>query len=82
MTMPHERTRALVFTLEFLRDLQEPTATPGVPQPVRERARMLERHYPTLASIDLAHMALPAWYGPVQPFLASSKRPGGAPECG
>ncbi|GAB3647834.1 BPSL0761 family protein [Ramlibacter alkalitolerans] len=69
MTMPHERTRALVFTREFLRDLQDPSATPDVTLSIRQRARALARHYPTLAAIDLAHMALPGWYGPVAPFL-------------
>lgn len=69
MTIPHERTRALVFTLRFLQDLQDPNATPRVPRALRERARALERHFPTLAAVDLAHLALPHLYGPVAPFL-------------
>jgi len=70
MTIPYERTRALVYTLRFLQDLQDPAATPGVPRSVRERARALERHYPTLAAMDLAHLALPVLYGPVAPFFS------------
>jgi hypothetical protein len=78
MTIPHERTRALVYTLRFLRDLQDPQVTPRVPRWVRSHARTLERHYPRLADIELAHTACPQWYGPVEPFLvdeASARRP-------
>lgn len=80
MTIPYERTRALVYTLRFLQDLQDRKVTPRVPRAVREQARALERHFPTLAAIDLAHMALPGWYGPVAPFLndlsaGASERP-------
>lgn len=70
MTLPSERTRALVFTRRFLQELQDPKATPRVPRSIREHARALERHYPTLASIELAHLACPAWFGPIEPFLA------------
>jgi hypothetical protein len=76
MTTPSERTRALVYTLHFLQDLQDPAATPRVPREIRERARSLERHYPTVAGIELAHMALPVWYGPVEPFLTGGGREG------
>jgi hypothetical protein len=69
MTIPCERTRALVYTLRFLRDLQDPQATPRVPRWVRRHAKALERHYPTLADIELAHTACPEWYGSVEPYL-------------
>jgi hypothetical protein len=69
MTIPYERTRALVYTLRFLRELQDPQLTPRVPRWVRGHAKALERHYPTLADIELAHTASPEWYGPVKPFL-------------
>jgi hypothetical protein len=75
VTIPYERTRALVHTLRFLQELQDPHATPGVPPDIRERARALERHYPTLAAIDLAHMALPGWYASVTPFLDITEGP-------
>jgi hypothetical protein len=87
MTIPYERTRALVYTLRFLRELQDSTVTPGVPHEIRQRAKALERHYPTFAAMNLAHLALPGWYGPVQPFLNECTGdapklapPGGDPE--
>lgn len=72
MTTPDERTRALVCTLSFLQQLQEPGATPRVPRAVRERARALERHFPGYAAIAMAHMTCPHLYGPVAPFLTDT----------
>nr|WP_326527989.1 BPSL0761 family protein [Rhodoferax sp.] len=46
MTTPDERTRALVQTKQFLQGLQ---IQDTVPPDVREVARALLRHYPTLA---------------------------------
>lgn len=68
MTIPFERTRALVSTKEFLEALLDPTATPKIPRAVRGRAKALLRHYPTLFDIEQAHKALPDVYGPVPPF--------------
>lgn len=63
MTMPDERTRAVVQTAEFLRDLTMPSVTSGVPRAVREEARRLLRHYPGRGDMSLAHMAMPHWFG-------------------
>lgn len=68
MTIPFERTRALVETKQFLKELIDPSATPRVPKTVREIARKLLRHYPSLRDIELAHKELPHVYGPVPPF--------------
>lgn len=68
MTIPFERTRALVQTKELLRDLQDPKKTPRIPKALRARAQALERHFPTLMNIEQAHEALPGVYGPVPPF--------------
>lgn len=65
MTMPDERTRAVVHTAEFLRDLTMPSVTPDVPRAVREEARRLLRHYPGRGDMSLAHMAIPEWFGEV-----------------
>ena len=48
MTMPHERTRALMQTREFLQALLDSERT----------------HYPNALNLDLAHHALPDWFGP------------------
>jgi len=68
MTIPYERTRALIETYELLKRLQDPQATPRVPRWLREEARKLLRHYPNYATIELAHKALPLSFGPVPPF--------------
>jgi hypothetical protein len=53
MTMPNERTRALLFAYELLKDLQYPAKTPDVPDDVRDRARHVLRHYPDQSVIEL-----------------------------
>lgn len=68
MTIPYERTRALVETKHFLQELQDPKLTPRVPAAVREIARKLLRHYPVYAEIEMVHKALPLFYGPVPLF--------------
>lgn len=68
MTTPYERTRALVQTRDFLQRL----ATLGddaVPISLLMEAEALFRHYPGLAHIELAHKALPMFFGPVPPKL-------------
>ena len=39
MTMPDERTRAVLQTYEFLKELRDPEATPGVPDEIRRQAQ-------------------------------------------
>nr|WP_315232434.1 BPSL0761 family protein [uncultured Albidiferax sp.] len=68
MTTPYERTRALVQTRDFLQRL----ATLGddaVPISLLMEAETLLRHYPVVAQIELAHKALPMFFGPVLPKL-------------
>lgn len=64
MTMPDERTRAVIWTRGFLRELTDPTVTPGVPAAVRCRAETLLRHYPAPMDMRLVHLACPQWFGP------------------
>lgn len=68
MTIPFERTRAILETNLFLQELQDPKLAPRVPAAVREIARKLMRHYPSYPDVELAHKALPHLYGPVPPF--------------
>lgn len=76
MTIPFERTRALIQTRELLKRLEDPTETPRVPRWLREEARALLRHFPDYSAIEMAHKALPHLYGPVPPF----SRLAGSPE--
>lgn len=68
MTIPYERTRALIQTSDLLKRLQDSEETPRVPRWLREHAKTLLRHYPDCASIELAHKALPHLFGPVPRF--------------
>jgi hypothetical protein len=47
MTVPRERTNAVMFTENFLYDLIDPKKTPRVPKAIRQRAHSLLRHYPS-----------------------------------
>jgi hypothetical protein len=47
MTLPIERTHAVLNTEKFLLRLCIPKETSGVPKSIREEARRLLRHYPS-----------------------------------
>ncbi len=51
MTMVHERTRSVVQTRDFLRDLSRDSS---LPESIRLHAERLLRHYPHAADIWLA----------------------------
>ena len=68
MTIPFERTRALIETKSFLLKLVDTKRLPRVPKSVRQHAEFLLRHYPSYDDIELAHKALPNYFGPVPPF--------------
>jgi hypothetical protein len=68
MTIPFERTRALIGAKEFLEAMLDPKQTPRTPRWMRGRAKALLRHYPGLCEIEMAHKALPDEFGPVPPF--------------
>lgn len=46
MTLPFERTAAVLNTREFLLSLLDAKQTPRVPMKVRHEARRLLKHYP------------------------------------
>ena len=47
MTVPRERTNAVIFTESFLKSLLDSKATPRVPKSIRQHAGHLLRHYPS-----------------------------------
>jgi hypothetical protein len=53
MTVPVERTNAVLYTEQFLLDLLDPKKTPRVPRDVRQQARQLLRHYPSKYYMDV-----------------------------
>ena len=77
MTMPNERTRAVMQAREFLQELAWSAADAGIPEPVRREAMRLLRHYPDGSEMGLAHMALPGWFGEV-PGSRDDARPTGS----
>lgn len=65
MTTPSERTNSIMDTKRFLERLLNRRLEPDVPDAVRKYALALLRHYPFEMEIEMAHHALPAWFGPV-----------------
>jgi hypothetical protein len=53
MTLPDERTRAILYARKFLLDLMTPSETPRVPREIRDRARSVLRHYPMPYEVEL-----------------------------
>jgi hypothetical protein len=53
MTIACERTRAVLNTEQFLRDLMDPKKTPRVPRSIREQAYRLLRHYPSKYDMEV-----------------------------
>lgn len=71
MTVPAERTRALVYTHAFLKDLLDLTKTPRVPKDVRATAKWLLRHYPDPSTVQYAHNLCPVLFGPLPEDMPS-----------
>lgn len=59
MTMPYERTRAVVQAREFLQELMR---SADVPESVRMGAHRLLRHYPSDDDLELTAIALSSWW--------------------
>lgn len=55
MTVATERTRSLLITEQFLKDLLDPKKTPRVPKAVRAQASRCLRHHPGM--FDLIYLA-------------------------
>ena len=64
MTMPFERTRAVLQTREFLQWVLSAEATSEMFMQAKREARTLLRHYPSSMDMHLAHLACPQWFGP------------------
>lgn len=53
MTIPVERTNAVMSTEAFLLRLIDPKQTPRVPKAIREEAHRLLRHYPSRFEMEV-----------------------------
>lgn len=68
MTVPAERTLAMLQARNFLKELANAAPQSRVPDHVRQEAIRLLRHYPSSADVELAHMYAPHWFGPVKGY--------------
>lgn len=66
MTIPYERTRAVIQTEKFLLDLLDPKVTPRVPQKIREHARWCLRHYPTATELLITAEKCPEFWSDME----------------
>jgi len=66
VTIPAERTRAVLAGEDFLVDLLTPAKTPRVPKAIRERARRVLRHYPGRINMKLTAQRCPEIWGAVE----------------
>lgn len=68
MTIPSERTRAVVETRQFLKMLAAGRMVGGSPERLQNYAASLLRHYPNDLDMHLTAAALPAlWSPPKEP---------------
>ena len=63
MTMPYERTRAVLQTREFLQWVLSADATSETSMQAKHEARALLRHFPSTSDMEIAHHACPMWFG-------------------
>lgn len=66
MTVPEQRTLAVLQTRVFLEELAASGAREGVPDDVSREAVRLLRHYPSPSNIQATHLLAPIWFGPVE----------------
>ncbi len=65
MTLPNERTRAIINTREFLRRLLDPKKTPKIPKAIRREAYYLLKHYPWDLDLNVIAKTLPGILGKI-----------------
>jgi hypothetical protein len=65
LTIPEERTRTLIQTERFLRQLTITHETPDIPERVREEARRLLRHFPDATTVDNLGRLQPQYFSTV-----------------
>jgi len=63
MTIPSERTRAVLKAKEFLLALSDPKRTPRVPKKIRKEALEILKHYPWNHHLEQTSKALPNLWG-------------------
>ena len=59
MTMPDERTRAVLWTREFLVEIQRDDSLSAS---LRQRAKTMLRHFPSAGDIEVTAATMPDWW--------------------
>jgi hypothetical protein len=78
VTTPHQRTRSVLQTRQFLSELLSPDASPAVSRELQDEARRLLRHYPEPWHLSRLHERIPEEWGVVDAVRdeeASLRRP-------
>ena len=75
MTLPVERTVAILNTKQFLYDLMDPARTPKVPYAIRRQARQLLKHFPGNYDLLQAATTLPEVFGTTEKLVRTSSTP-------
>lgn len=78
LTTPHQRTRAVLHTRQFLNRLMLSDAWPELPSEVRDEARRLLRHFPEAWHLSKLHVRIPEEWGSLDAVRdeSSPSRPG------
>lgn len=66
MTLPNEKTRAVLAAQTFLRDLLDPKKTPKVPKTIRRRAYAVLKHFPGSYDLLASAEVLPKIWGKIR----------------
>lgn len=59
MTMPHERTRALIFARQLLEELQDRTKHPETTDQTQQEIMVTLRHFPEIRELNMLADAAP-----------------------
>lgn len=66
MTLPIERTNAVLRVEQFLLDLMDPKKTPRVPKEIRVHAWRCLKHYPSKYDMENAGNEAPKVFGNIE----------------
>lgn len=71
MTLPHERTRAVLETRRFLIALGDPKSMRRIPRHIRRQALALLKHYPSNYDMQGASFGAPAVFSTITEAINS-----------
>lgn len=63
MSLPFEKTNAVLQARQMLLDIMDPKQSPGIPKEVRQRARSVLKHFPSKIDLEIACEKVPEVFG-------------------